>query len=275
LPQDGQQGGQPGKPGKNQGQNQGQGQGQPDPNGQGNNPDPGGCGEVREMPGPDGGKASKADLEKAEAEWKQAAVMAANMAKKQGKLPAGIDRLVQDIIQPKVPVAELLARFVAEITKNDFSWMVPNRRYVSQGLFLPSLHKPEVGEVILLVDTSGSISQNDLNLVAGVMQNILGIYQKGFTLVYVDAAVAGIQEIGPDDNLKLEAKGGGGTDFRPGFEWIEKEGREPKAVIYITDGYCNSFPEVEPPFPVMWLLNMKNESFKAPWGETHTINWLE
>jgi predicted metal-dependent peptidase len=137
--------------------------------------------------------------------------------------------------------------------------------------FMPSLYKPEVGEVILIVDTSGSISKDDLALVAGCLQDILGMYSKGFTLLYVDAELAGVQEIGPDDPLKLEAKGGGGTDFRPGFDWIEKEGREPKAVIYITDGYCNSFPEVEPPFPVLWMLNNRNESFKAPWGETVVV----
>jgi len=264
LPDDGQGGG------KSKGQNQASGQVD---QGQAGDSDPGRCGEVREANEDTGEPLGRGALKKLEAEWKVATVQAANMAKKQGKLPAGLDRLIQDIIQPKIPVAELLARYIAEITKNDFTWMQPNRRYVSQGIYLPSLYKPEVGEIILLVDTSGSISQADLALVAGCMQNILGIYQKGFTLVYVDADVAGVQEIGPEDDLKLDAKGGGGTDFRPGFEWIEKEGREPKAVIYITDGYCSSFPEVEPPFPVLWLLNMRNDGFKAPWGETLVINW--
>ncbi len=88
-----------------------------------------------------------------------------------------------------------------------------------------------------------------------------------FTVLYIDAAVAGVQEITPDEPLRLEAKGGGGTDYRPGFEWIEMEGREPKAVIYLTDGYCDSFPE-EPGFQVLWVLTGRNEEFSPPFGET-------
>ncbi len=71
-------------------------------------------------------------------------------------------------------------------------------------------------------------------------------------------------------DFKLRAKGGSGTDFKPGFEYIKKEDILPSCVIYFTDGYCDSFLE-EPDFPTLWLLTDK-DNLQPSFGE---VIWME
>jgi hypothetical protein len=90
-----------------------------------------GCGEVRDCEGEDAATQ--------EAEWQVAVLQAAQAAKAQGKLPAGIERLVEEIRRPKIDWRAALRRFVQMCAKQDFTWAQPNRRYVASGLYLPAL----------------------------------------------------------------------------------------------------------------------------------------
>jgi len=124
----------------------------------------------------------------------------------------------------------------------------------------------------LLVDTSGSISQQDLNQFASEMHGLLAAYKTELMVIYVDAAVQGVEFIASDDTeINLELKGGGGTDYRPGYDWLQKQGHMPTAAVYLTDGYCNSFPD-EPDFPTLWALTQKSDYFKPAFGEILVIN---
>ncbi len=149
---------------------------------------------------------------------------------------------------------------------------MPNRRFIHQGLYLPELKNPELGLIALLVDTSGSISQQDLNEFASEMHGILTAYKTELMVIYVDAAVQGVEFIASDDTeVNLELKGGGGTDYRPGYDWLHEQGHMPTAAVYLTDGYCNSFPD-EPDFPTLWALTQKSDYFKPAFGEILVIN---
>jgi predicted metal-dependent peptidase len=144
---------------------------------------------------------------------------------------------------------------------------MPNRRFLSQGLYLPELRNPELGLIALLVDTSGSITQQDLNAIASEVGGILTAYKTELLVVYVDAAVQGHTLFSSEDaEIKLELKGGGGTDFRPGYAFIDEHGHQPTAAVYLTDGYCRAFPN-EPEFPTLWALTQKNSYFEPPFGE--------
>jgi predicted metal-dependent peptidase len=231
-----------------------------------------GCGEVRDLPAKNGGKASKAEKRQAEQEQKIAVKQAAQIAKSQGALPNSLERLVNIITEPKIAWREVLARFLTENARNDYSWQRPNPRFIQQGLYLPELKNPELGLVALLVDTSGSITQKDLNDFASEILGILAVYKTELMVIYVDAAVQGFDVISSDDTeLNLELKGGGGTDYRPGFTWLQEVGHQPTAVVYMTDGYCRSFPD-EPDFPTLWVLTQKTSYFKPSFGEVLVIN---
>lgn len=231
------------------------------------NSDPGGCGEVRDASSDEGKTPpTEADLSRSEADWKIAVTQAAQQAKTFGRLPAGFDRVVDDIINPKIDWRALLRRFMDTLVKTDYSWVHPNRRHIAAGLYLPSCRDSEVGTMVIGVDTSGSVSQEMLTQVAAEISSILNDIQADCHVVYCDTKVQNTEYFAPGDSIsKLDAKGGGGTDFKPVFDWIEKENITPSCLIYFTDLY-GSFPETQPDYPVLWIVDGR-ASKKAPFGE--------
>lgn len=226
----------------------------------GGEPDPGGCGGVEDAPG-----TTASEVQQIEAETKQLIAQAAQIAKQQGKLPAHLERLVNESLEAVVSWKDVLNVFLTEVSRNDYTFKRPSKRYISQGLYLPSLESIEKGNFILIIDTSGSIDQNLLSQFSGEMQSILADCANGLTIMQCDAELQSIEEFESDDELKIQLQGGGGTDFRPPFEHIAKEGIETACAVYFTDGYCNSFPP-DPGFPVLWA-TYDNRQFVPPFGE--------
>ena len=237
--------------------NKGQGQGQ----------DPGRCGEVRDFPSPSGQpKATPAERGQAEQAEKIQTQQALSRA---GNLPASLARLINAILEPVIPWREILARFVGSHATNDYTWMMPNQRYAAHGLYLPSLRNPELGQLMLAVDTSGSISQTQINSFVGEIRGILQAYKNtGLTVIFCDHAIRGLPiTIDSDDDAEmLRPKGGGGTSFVPPFVYASKNDI-PKALIYFTDGRCHDFPS-PPEYDTLWVITGKNDSFRPPFGET-------
>ena len=231
--------------------------------------DPGKCGEVRDYKA--GQPISSAEMKQKIEEWKINIQQATNMAKAQGELPGDMDRMIKEVLEPQLPWREILSRFITEHARNDYTWTMPNRRYTHLGLYLPELKNTELGEIALLIDTSGSISQRELNEMAAELRGIFQIFPNAkIRVLYIDSKVQGTQLVKAND-LQLKAKGGGGTDYIPGFEWIEGNDINPVCAIYMTDGWCDRFPR-KPDYPVLWILTEKNNRFNAPFGETITIN---
>ncbi|HEX5426539.1 MAG TPA: VWA-like domain-containing protein [Candidatus Acidoferrales bacterium] len=231
------------------------GQGQPQPK-----PDP--FGELRDAP-----TAPDADGEPAptEQDWRQKVAAAAQQAKMQGKLPAGMERLIGEALKPKVDVKALLLRFFSERAQSDYSWTRPNPRYIAQGLYLPALHSHELGEVAIMVDTSGSIGGVALDHALGIVQEVIDeCNPAAVTLIFADASVQRVRRLEKGEPITWEPKGGGGTDFRPAIEHIEQDGNFVCALC-ITDLY-GTFPDNVPTVPVIWLSTTANK--QAPFGET-------
>lgn len=206
-----------------------------------------------------------------ESRVKSMVAKAAAIARQQGKMPQHLERMVQDVIEPTQNWKEVLVRFLTEQVKGDYTWKEPNRRYLPT--YLPSVETISVlGEIVLIVDTSGSIDSKLLNLFAGEIQDICKMMNKSLVVLYVDTRVAGVQIFEPDDHIVLSPKGGGGTSFIPGFDYINKADMSPACLIYFTDGYCDLFPP-EPNYPVLWTV-YNNNYFKPTFGETIKIKQL-
>lgn len=228
-------------------------------------PDPGKCGGVQDAP-----VKSESERTQEEAEVKQSLAQAAAIAKQQGNLPAHLERLINDILAPAVNWREVLARFCDQITRSDYTWTKPNPRYLHAGLYMPALQSLEVGKFVLLVDTSGSVDEDLLKQFAGEISEIAEAWNVGFTVLHVDTEVNHVQEFEAGDTI--EPHGGGGTDFRPGFDWIADQDTNPAAVVYFTDGYCNSFPQHAPDYPVLWgVYGPMARDFIPPFGEVVPI----
>lgn len=229
---------------------------------------PGGFGEVMDATNEDGTPASPAEMTRQRQEWATNAEQAMCSAKACGRMPGGIERQLQEARESQCDWRAILREFIAATDPSDYRWTPPNRRFVSSGLYLPSVIRSGVGEIVIAVDTSGSIGHQELEQFAGEITAISDEAQpERIHVVYCDAAVQSTEEFGPSEPIKLSPKGGGGTDFRPPFEWIEEEGIQPKCFIYLTDLCCNSFPE-RPEYPVLWVTDSRTT---APFGETLRI----
>ena len=216
--------------------------------------------------------ATEEELKQAEAEARQQLVQAVNVAKKAKKMSEGLDRITKHLLKPKVHWKEVMPRFVSEIARNDYSFSKPNMRYVHTGFILPSLYSEEIGQIVLIVDTSGSVDEKALNEVATEAQEICNVFNARLKIIFVDDKVRHVQDVEPDEVLTLEAKGGNGTDFVPGFKWMEENEVEPKAVIYFTDLCCDSYPEA-PDFPVLFVKHGGYQHYaNPPFGEVVEMN---
>lgn len=232
--------------------------------------DPGKSGEVRDAPQPEGTAGDSADAADMENEWKIALAQALQQAKSMGDLPAGLERLVDNILNPKLDWRELLDRFINASARSDYTWMPPNRRYLHRGLYLPSMRSSDLPEVVIAVDTSGSISRIELDQFAAELSAILEYCAMTIHLLYCDMQVAHSEIFQREDlPITLAPKGGGGTDFRPVFEWVGQRGMSPQCLIYLSDLECNRFPE-EPLYPVLWV-RIGGSGFQPPFGEVVEI----
>lgn len=208
------------------------------------------------------------DSDEAKTDWEVAIVGAARIAKEAGKLPASMERFMDKLLNNKVNWKERLRRFAMQHAKNDFSWSRPQRRMIPYGYYLPSLHSESMALLVNSIDTSGSIDDYILNLFgAEVLAAKNAARPNSMVNIYCDAAVNHVDTFGEYDQVEFKMHGGGGTDFRPPFAYIEEQGLKPSCLIYLTDGY-GPFPEAAPPYPVLWVMTT---DVVAPWGETIRI----
>ena len=229
---------------------------------------PGGFGEVLDAIDEQGQPASPAERHRQEHEWNIAAAQALRSAKACGREPAGVDRPVSENRESRQDWRAILRDFVAATTPSDYRWSPPNRRYIASGLYLPSVERRGLGEIVIGVDTSGSIGKQELEQFAGEISAISEEARpEAIHVVYCDAAVQSAQQFGPSEPIRLEPKGGGGTDFCPVFQWVDDGGVTPVCLIYLTDLCCNSYPAA-PEYPVLWVTDSRRE---APFGETVRI----
>lgn len=201
-------------------------------------------------------------------DWKIATVQAANSAKAQGKLPSSMDRFIDEILNPKVDWRDQLRRFITEKSKDDYSWMRPNRRFAASNLFLPSLYSENMGVLVTAIDTSGSIGQDMLNAFGSEITAAWNASSpKQLVNIYCDSAVNHVDTFDQHAELTFKMHGGGGTDFRPPFAHVEENSITPACFIYLTDGY-GDFPASAPDYPVLWCMTT---NVNPPWGEVIRI----
>jgi len=209
-------------------------------------------------------KGTQQEQEQQAGEWKVKVAQAAQAAKMMGKLSAGMERLVDEVLNPKVDWRDVLQRFVEKAKTDWRTWSRPNRRFISQGLYLPSRDGEAMGELVFGDDCSGSINDNEKAQFAAEVRTVFED-QKPSKLhtIHFDSEVSGYDVMERDDDFIFNPRGGGGTAFSPIFAEIEKRGIEPVCCVILTDLYCNDFGP-QPDYPVLWVSNGSDE---APWGE--------
>jgi len=184
--------------------------------------------------------------------WQIAAMQAAMASKRQGALPGAAERILEEIRHPPLDWRVILRRFITQAAHADYRWTPPNRRYLSAGLYLPTLKSERLGEIVVAIDTSGSVNAKTLARFGSEINAIVeDTRPERVHVVYADSAVQRVDTFERDDTVVLQAQGGGGTDFRPVFEWVDTLDNLPSALVYLTD-MQGTYPEEEPSFPVLW-----------------------
>jgi predicted metal-dependent peptidase len=212
---------------------------------------------------------SAREREDLERQWEQYVAAAANRAQQAGRLSGVMARLVEDRLQPQLPWRSLLAQYFFQNARSDYNYMRPSRR--EGEMILPSLRSSQC-ELVIALDTSGSVGEEDLALFVAEINAIKGTLPVRTTLLACDAELASgapwtfepWEAFDPPGRLA----GGGGTSFRPVFEWVDREHLRPDVLLYFTDA-MGEFPDDPPPFPVLWLVKGKAP---VPWGRRIQLN---
>ncbi len=232
---------------------------------------PGGFGQVLDAPNPDHPGAAATDGQRSiqSQEWRIAVEQAQRTALAAGKIPAGMKRMVEQVRHAPVDWREALRRFFSQTVPQDYRWTPPNRRFVWAGLYLPGLHREGMGEIAIGVDCSGSISDKLLSRFSAEVNAIAAETRPEMVRVlYCDAAIQRVDEFAAGEQIELNPAGGGGTDFRPVFTYLEEHQIEPRCLIFLTD-LAGSFPDDIPSYPVIWAATSERT---APFGETVAID---
>lgn len=223
---------------------------------------PGGVGQVLDATEPEA-ESGPSVAEQAR-EWQIAVEQAETVAKVAGKLPGGAGRALEASKAAKVDWRELLRRAWSDTIPADYSWMRPNRRHVWSGLYLPGITSEGVGEIAIAVDCSGSVSSRQLGLFEAEVRSILeGQRPQLVHVIYFDAAVRKVETYQAGQPISLSPVGGGGTDFRPCFDWLEQHGIVPQTLVFLSD-LCGTFPSEAPMYPVIWA---STATSRAPFGQ--------
>ena len=188
-----------------------------------------------------------------------------------GKLGHGMARDVEALLEPVVPWQDVLRDWLKTTAKGEdlSTWRRPARRWLGQDTYMPSRYTESVERIVIGIDTSGSIGEDALRRalseVAGACEMVS---PQMVDVIYWDARVAA-HEVYEGERVRdianvTKPKGGGGTDARAMFDFMDKRGIKPDAVIMFTDGYT-PWPKTLP-CPVLWCISTKG--LRAPVGET-------
>ena len=190
----------------------------------------------------DGGQPlDESQIHQLEAQAKIEAIQATKAAKAVGKLPGSIERLVDQLVNVSTPWHEILERFMEGKVHDNLSFNRPSKRFTTA--ILPSHDtKPSMGVAALVIDSSGSVTADEFDMYNAHINRVLHTCNpEVLHVIYCDTHVTGHDEFTVEDlPVSIKTKAGGGTEFKPAFDYIDDQGIDPEVVVYFTDGHADS-----------------------------------
>lgn len=183
---------------------------------------------------------SKEERDEIKKEIRAATIQAAQSAEA-GQVPANVKRMVDSITQPKMPWRELIQANLTSTIKNDYSYMRPNRRSWHMDAIMPAMTPGEEVDIVVAIDTSGSISSAQCKAFLSEIQGIMDAFDGYRIHVFSFDSIAYTGQDFTSDNLEsitdYVPQGGGGTDFDAIFAYLKENNIDPVRLIVFTDGY--------------------------------------
>ena len=182
-----------------------------------------------------------------------------------GTIPGDIQVFLEKLLKPKLPWNRILSKYIKSLTKSDYTFRKPNRRFMPD-YYLPSLRSEKLLDIAIAIDTSGSVTQQDFDR---MVSEIYGIFRMmkptKMTVLHFDTDIKSVDEVKSLMDLKnIKFTGDGGTCIAPVVESAIEN--EPQLLLIFTDGHFRSITAV-PKMPVIWLIH-QNPGFKTPFGKT-------
>ena len=194
-----------------------------------------------------------------------------------GKMQGNKNRSVTEILEPKVDWREQLREFVNSTCKNKdrTSWKRPHKRFIGHDIYMPSMIGEAIGQVVIGIDTSGSIGDKELNeFLTEVVAICDDVSPSSIELLYWDTCVAGHETYNQGDYKGLvqstKPAGGGGTRVGCVNEYIKDKRIQPEAIIILTDGYVEEDFGGNWEYPTLWAITSKH--ITSPHGKTIHID---
>lgn len=238
-----------------------------------------------DMSGKDGQPGmTKDELEVLKQELKGVIVQASQAAKMAGKMPAGIQRLIDDLVEPKVPWQKYVNKTIKALYKENYTYLKQSRRMLGQPkgskIVLPGRKPGKTADIAVAFDMSGSIGQEEARFFLSEVLGMMGILKKfRLTLFTFDTGIYNPQVFTEHDRhkvLEYDFQGGGGSDFTEAWEFMKNPSSkgfgyikpfEPEQnLIIFSDLYLNGFGQ-QICKNTVWVC-VGNKSQEAPYGKT-------
>ena len=194
-----------------------------------------------------------------------------------GKMQGNKNRSINELLEPKVNWREQLRDFVTATCKNKdrTSWKRPHKRFIGHDIYMPSMIGESIGQVVVGIDTSGSIGDKELSeFLTEVVAICDDVSPSSIELLYWDTEVAGHETYNQGDYKALvqstKPAGGGGTHVGCVNQYIKDKRIEPEAIIILTDGYVENDFGGNWDYPTLWAITSKH--ITSPHGKTIHID---
>ena len=195
-----------------------------------------------------------------------------------GRMGGKMPRQISDLLEPKVDWRDALREFVSSTMKgnDEYTWRKMNKRHLANDYYLPSMENETIGEVVVAIDTSGSIGTKELTEFATELASIVDIVSpEAVRVIWWDYDVHGEQYFKPDQysNIAslLKPVGGGGTRVSSVNHYINENKINAECVIVFTDGYVENNIEWTISSPTLWMIT-ENKDLDVPTGKKVMVN---
>ena len=210
---------------------------------------------------------TKAQQNKNAEKWRQVTADATAKAKSRGTLPAHLERILGELLDPEVDWREKLRHYVTKDLPSNMTYRIPSKKYFATGIYYPSIIRESIN-VLAAIDVSGSISDKDYNkFMSELMGIVKGFDQLSLRVIFWATSVDPEDDIlirkGEEDRvLTYKPKNSGGTHMSCANEYIKDKNYRPSVVVYLTDGCVESNPELYQSSLVVVTSNGNIDEFK-------------
>jgi predicted metal-dependent peptidase len=195
--------------------------------------------------------------------------IAAQQSNQFGSVPNNIKAYIDELLNPKLPWNDILRNFVNEMTRNDYTWAKPNKRYLPD-IYLPSLNSEGLEHIIFYTDISGSVTDAQFGVYISEIHAIkTTLTPKRITVCTFDTEIHDVHELEEGDDItQCNFHGRGGTSLDCVYEHAKKE--KPELIVIFSDLDCR--PMDEPPAPnVIWVC-LDNPGKEVKFGQLIHVN---